>query len=830
MTSSSPLLWWRWSWRDLRQRWLSVVAIALVIAIGTGVYAGLGSSGAWARQSYDASFAALGMHDLKVALSPGTTAPAGDLERLMADLPASRSGDVTSSAVRLVVPSQIDIPTDEGGVFVRALVLGADDGGPDAVDVTSGRRPVPGAEVPEVVLERKFADYHDLPEQGSATLAGGAQVDWVGKGLGPEYFYIVVDGQFVPFAESAFAVVFTSLVDAQRITGLAGQANEIVLQVAPGADRDAIAAQLTDAIAEAGTIGARVSTREEDPSWRLLYDDLEGDQQVWTALTALILAAAAIAAFNLVGRVVDAQRREIGVQMALGVPRRVIVRRPIVMAAQVALAGVVLGVVVGVLVGNAMRDVFASVLPLPEWQAPFQPAVFARAAVIGFAVPFVASIVPIRRVLRMEPVAAIHGRDLRPARPPGRLATWWEARSRRRTDHRRTRTSVSRLPVRNTVRNLRRSLLTAAGVGVAVATMVAVLGMLDSMLATTAAGEAELLRANPDRLEVTFDGFVPVDGPTVAGLDELSTVAAVEPQVATPAQVRSGEATIDMLITIMDLGADDATARWTPTLTEQRAPVPGDARPGLVVAAKALEDLGVDVGDGVSVRHLRQEVAGVFTTTETEFVITGVHAEPLRPIAYVDDADVAAFGLEGSANSAVVTPRPGASAADVGREAFVVPGVALVQAASATAGVLSDALGQFIGFFAIAAGAVVALALLVAFNSAAIAADERRREHATLFAFGLPVRSVLGVLVAEGVIVGIAATIIGLAVGYLLVGWMVRSILATTVPEIGLAVVVTSTPLIAALVVGVAAVALAPLLVVRRLTRMSIPDALRVME
>jgi putative ABC transport system permease protein len=211
-------------------------------------------------------------------------------------------------------------------------------------------------------------------------------------------------------------------------------------------------------------------------------------------------------------------------------------------------------------------------------------------------------------------------------------------------------------------------------------------------------------------------------------------------------------------------------------------------------------------------------------------VIDGTHAEPFRPIAYVDTDDVDAFGLEGSANSAVITPVAGASAAEVGREAFVVPGVALVQPVSATAGFLDDALGQFVGFFVIAAGAVVALALLVAFNSAAIAADERRREHATLFAFGLPVRTVLGVLVAEGVIVGIAATIIGLGVGYALVGWMVNSIISSTVPEIGLAVVVTATPLVAAVVVGVAAVAVAPVLVVRRLRRMSIPDALRVME
>ena len=51
--------WIRWSWRDLRRRWLQVVATALVIAIGTGLYAGLGGMREWRESSNDLSFAQL---------------------------------------------------------------------------------------------------------------------------------------------------------------------------------------------------------------------------------------------------------------------------------------------------------------------------------------------------------------------------------------------------------------------------------------------------------------------------------------------------------------------------------------------------------------------------------------------------------------------------------------------------------------------------------------------------------------------------------------------------------------------------------------------------
>ena len=59
-----PLFLLRWSARDLRRRWVQVAAIALIIAIGTGVYSALGSTATWRRTSNDASFAAVGMYDL----------------------------------------------------------------------------------------------------------------------------------------------------------------------------------------------------------------------------------------------------------------------------------------------------------------------------------------------------------------------------------------------------------------------------------------------------------------------------------------------------------------------------------------------------------------------------------------------------------------------------------------------------------------------------------------------------------------------------------------------------------------------------------------------
>ena len=70
--SARHALWVRWSWRDLRRRWVQVAVIAAIIALGSGIYSGFVSTATWRRTSYDASYAAVNMYDLHLSLSEGS--------------------------------------------------------------------------------------------------------------------------------------------------------------------------------------------------------------------------------------------------------------------------------------------------------------------------------------------------------------------------------------------------------------------------------------------------------------------------------------------------------------------------------------------------------------------------------------------------------------------------------------------------------------------------------------------------------------------------------------------------------------------------------------
>ena len=178
----------RWSWRDLRAHWVKVLAIAMVIAIGTGGYAGLTSTTEWRQVSYDASYRELGMYDLRVDLASGATIDQGDLIAVATSIPSS--GSITGVEERLIVATQVDASTADTTVLVRGEIIGSDfsDGGPEV----NGYYPFTGrlltaddAGAPRVMLDRTFAKFHGLQDTGQLSVSGDRALEYVGQATTP---------------------------------------------------------------------------------------------------------------------------------------------------------------------------------------------------------------------------------------------------------------------------------------------------------------------------------------------------------------------------------------------------------------------------------------------------------------------------------------------------------------------------------------------------------------------------------------------------------------------------------------------------------------------
>jgi putative ABC transport system permease protein len=808
--------WLRWAARDLRARWPQVAAIALIIAIGTGMSAGLGSMTAWRQESYDESYALLHNHDLRVELAEGSAVPRGALLRV-----ADGVQGVATAEERVIAPTQVDASRGGSTLLVPGRLVGLDviDGGPhvDGLYATRGRTLEPRDVVtPAAVLEAHFADHYDLPDRGSIRLSGGTDIPYVGAAYSPEYFMVTTESGGL-LAEANFAVVFVPLQVAQGLIGAPDMVNDLVVRLDPGVDRAVVRSDLARALHAAfPSVAATVSTIDEDPAWRGLYGDLRGDQRWFNTVAVLIFGAAVFAAFNLTSRIVEAKRREFGVGMALGQARWSIALRPMLMGFEIALLGVVFGVGVGLLVAAGLRSVLLGLQPLPVFRTTFQVGEFRQAAMIGLALPVLATLWPVIRAVRVNPVDAIRTGHL--AAKGGGLSPVLK----RLTGHG---SSLTVMPFRNVLRASRRTLLTAIGIGAAITAMVGLVGAIDSYNATIDRGAVELRRGAADRLTVELAGPLPVwDGP-VPAIEALPGVRAAVPSLRTGGTLIAGEDVrrIQVLLEIVDL----ENPVWHPTVS---GVVRAGSLPGIVLAEKAAADLGLVPGDVVTLRHpVREPGRTVYGSVDEPMRIVGLHPYPIRSFAYLDTSSAPRFGLAGLANAVDVAPEPGADLDALKQAIFELPGVASAQPADATVVVLEDLMARFTDILRFAEFFVLLLALLIAYNAAGINVDERAREYATMFAYGVEPRTVLRGISVEGLIVGLLGTIAGIAFGALAVRWLVSTAAADS-PDLGIVIAVAPATIVTALAMGVLAVGLAPLLVYRRLRRMDVPSTLRVME
>ena len=811
-------LWLRWSLRDLRGRWTLVLAIGLVIAIGTGVSSGLGSLEDWRVASNDASFAALRAHDIEISLTEGTSVRSGSLRRLVRhSVPA---GEVAAATERLVLPTQVEIERGGGEpLLVPGQAVGSPLGqhGPaiDGVYASGGRALRASDDGRAVaVLERGFAASNDLPDSGRIRLPGGIRLHYVGVGGSPEYFLVTRPGggEFGG-AEAQFAVIFTSLPTAQRIAGGRRAVNDVVLRLNPGVSPARVRSRLEVALRSAHLSGT-VTTLADEPSHRILYKDASGDQRLLDVFAILILAGAALAVFNLATRIVEAQRREIGIGMALGVPRRELAIRPLLLGAQIAVAGTVFGLVLGLFMGQIFRGVLENLLPLPVMRTPFEPGIFLRAALLGLLLPIAATALPVWRGLRLPPVEAIRV-GFRSARSSGVAGLAKRLRL--------PGSSIVQLPLRNVLRAPRRTLLTMLGIGAVLSVLVGFMGLIDSFVATVDRSQAEVAKGNPRRLTVTLDGFKR-DRVAMRPIERLRGVAAAEPQLTLPIDLKApGRSGFDASLTLLDF----SSRIWAPTIDAGAAPEPG--RPGIVISSEAARDLGVGVGDSVTVTYPRRRGPRLVSAT-ARLPVTGLHPNPFRVYAYADRSLGRAAGMAATANQIAVTPAPGVGEHQVARALFRIPFVASVERATATTEFVRDRLDDFIGILQVIEAFALALVLLIAFNSSSIGFDERRRENATMLAFGVPAAEALGLAVGESVIVGVLGAIAGMGGGFLVVRWVANETLPDTLPDLGLIIHISAGSLLAAAGIALLAVAVAPLLSARRIRRMDVPATLRVME
>jgi putative ABC transport system permease protein len=815
-------LWLHWSWRDLRSRWLQVVAIALIIALGTGVFAGLGGQKTWRLDSYDLSYSRLHMYDLKMELASGSFVNGEDLIAALADIDG-----IETLETRLITATLVNASQDDKTILVRGRIVGVDvtDGGPHVNSVYVGDdhgRTLTEADSGKnvAVVEYKFAKHYGLEPGDPIRISGDITLDFVGAGHSPEYFMIIPEsGAF--FGQSDLAVLFVPLATAQRIAGREGMVNDAVFLLDDGADRATVQDAIQERMAAVfPNTGVDFIEKEDDPVYNQFYTDVESDQWVWNIIAILFLFGAAMGAFNLAGRMVEAQRREIGIGMALGLPRVWIALRPMLVGVQIAVLGTIFGIVIGYGLGQLFGAALEDLVPLPYYDLSFYVPGYVWGTLLGILLPFVATLVPVWRAVRVMPVDAIKS---------GYLVAKGNKLNRKLHHIPLPGKSFMQMPIRNIIRSPWRTLLTMIGIAIAIMMITFIIGAMDSYLATMEKADDAYRYQAGERVLVDLDTFYPVKSDRITTLTGLTDdtgqplFTETEPVLVLGGTLIAGDDEIDTAIELHDMD----NAIWVPDLIAGQLESSGEM-PGIIISDKAADDLGVEVGDTITLEHPRRQGESAFRLVRTEVEVTGIHDNPLRPLSYMHMSDAAVMGLADTTNQLVV--QTDMEIDDLKAALLTQPGVTSVKSIEEFSESVQDLLELVTGILYVVEGVVVVMAFLIAFNSTSISVDERVREIATMFAFGLRIRTVTRMQMVENVVIGVLGTAIGIFLGWAALVAIFFARADIEMPDLQFQVVISFKTILMAAAMGVIVVGLVPLLSIRKMSHMDIPSTLRVME
>ncbi|MCI0709797.1 MAG: ABC transporter permease [Chloroflexi bacterium] len=807
-------LFWRWAWRDLKRRWLQVAAISIIIAIGTGIYTGLGGEEEFRINSMDASYDGLNMYDIRVDLTDGSYLPHEQVVDALAEIEGIRSLEG-----RLIVPTQVDASNNGDVILVSGEIVGMDmqDGGLDInqVYINEGRNitEADGGN-PAAVLDYKFARYYELEPGDDIHIAGNIQLDFVGSGQTPEYFMIIPES-LAFFGEGSFAPIFMPLESVQQITGQAGMINNIVIVTDENADLEAVTQDIEAAFAaNFAETGVDIEFKDDNNVRAMLYEDAKADQEIWDLMAFLFLAGAALAVFNLSGRMVQSQRREIGIAMALGVPRHIIALRPLMVGLQIAILGTIFGIFFGFAANTGFTSLIKDLAPLPYWDQTVHYPSLITGTIIGIVMPLVAVMLPTLRAVIVPPIDAIRSGHL--VAKQGGLGKWL-------TYLPIPGKSFLQMPFRNIFRSPWRATFTVLGISVAIALITLFVGFLDSFVATMDEAELAYRHDSPNRFVVTLDNFYPVDSETVTSIGNDALFSNWETQLELGGMLSHNGAEFQSAITLLPMNSDI----WTPMLLEGNL---SDQMGTIVIADKMAEDLGVTVGDAIILEHPHREGLFSFKLVKSEVEVVGIHNNPLRPLSYMSIASQSMMGVEELTNQVVVVPVPGVSTNTVRSTLFQQAGVGSVTDIAELSNAFDDGLELFKQFLQVIQGVVIFMAFLIAFNATSINVDERVREIATMFAFGLPIRTVTRMQIVENLLIGIAGTIVGVGFGWFILQAMMSTRIEEQLDDLRLIATLQPETLLISLALGILVVGLTPLLSIRKMVRMDIPGALRVME
>lgn len=385
----------RKSLRSLRSKLGQCVALAAVVAGGIAVYYGANTAITGLIAARNASYLESNFADYYFDLK---SAPAGAISSLRA-LPG-----VLEVTRRVYMNVKI---VRNGAARDAGRLIGCDgDAKINRVTVREGRRFVPGAQEPEVMIDHQYAVAHSLrPGDSLEIIAKGrsCRLRISGIATSPEFLHKKKSSLEFP-GWGGLGIIITDMKTAQGMFGSSEDVNQFLVRYSAGADRAAINKMIQGILHQYGII--HHYPQEDHQSHRYIENQVVTISIASALIPPGIFIASLLMQSILLRRMIREERRQIGILKAIGHNTRSIIVHYSIIPLIVGLLGSLAGLFGGVCLARILSTLLERAIDLPVAGWGVNSEILIKTFFIGMTAPLSAGVIAAMEIARIDPVAA----------------------------------------------------------------------------------------------------------------------------------------------------------------------------------------------------------------------------------------------------------------------------------------------------------------------------------------------------------------------------------------------------------------------------------------
>lgn len=618
----------------------------------------------------------------------------------------------------------------------------------------TGRYPEIG-KANEIIMSEAFANAHGFRpgDTVEVILRGGKEkLRIVGIALSPEYVFEARPGQALP-DNKRFGVFWMNERDLATAYDLDGAFNNVVIDVAPGADTAPVMAELDRLLEPYG--GLIAYDRHDHASAKQLDDEIAILNGMSIAFPIVFLSIATFMTSAVLARVIRLQREQIAQLKAFGYSSSQVGWHYLKFAFVIVAIGLVVGGIAGAKLGANVVQLYHKFFQFPS--LTFHPdfAAIGFAFAVSSAASFLGVLGAVRQAVKLPPAEA-----MRPEPPAEFKPSVLE-----RLGIQRLFGPSMRMALRNLERKPWQAAFTALGLALAVGIPIVPGAMRDGINFLL-----DFQWTHAQRQDVTVSLIEPSSATAFSDLKHLPGVIHAEPFRSVPARLRYGHHSHRLAVTGVPAGT-----LLNRALDQHGSPLPIPPD-GLLISEKLAQMLDAKPGDS-----LVMEVQEGRRPTRT-VQVAGLITDYSGLSAYMDIDALRRLMQEGSTVNGAHLSVDRSRWNEFLDEVKEVPRIAGVNITSALKESFRKTTAESINLIQ---GIYFMFSIIVAFgvvyNSARIALSERGRDLATLRVVGFTNREVAAVMIGELAMLTLAAIPVGLWIGGRLANFIVVSASTETV-------------------------------------------------